>query len=79
MATRQQQRYNATRKKADAFNAAHPEGTPVKYWLGEKAVDPRQSTIQGRAWAPLNGEAVVCVVGHPEAIYLSRIEVIAIN
>lgn len=77
MANRQQQKLDAAHKEATAFNAAHPQSTPVNYWTGTKTETPRQSTIRGRAWALLSGEAIVCVEGHASGIALTHIEVIA--
>ena len=49
---------------AAEWNAAHPIGTAVTYWLGERDGDGLPARTRSEAWE-LGGEIVVSVEGRP--------------
>lgn len=63
---------------AEQWNAAHPVGTPVRYWPiwppieSVPAVDTR---TRSEAWALGDGTAVVMVEGRSGGVALSHIEI----
>ncbi|MDO9016616.1 MAG: hypothetical protein Q8S73_24550 [Deltaproteobacteria bacterium] len=61
---------------ADAWNAAHPEGTLVKYWRGRKSGEP-SGTGATRSPAEARGDdAVVFITGCSGFVCLSHVEVV---
>ena len=74
--TRQTAAYQRARAEADAFNRRYPEGTPVRFWPGVRSVEPRESTVRGRAWALLSGRDYVIpddVKGLAESVLAHRL------
>ena len=64
---------------ADEFNAAHPIGTPVRYWPGLRYKHPGiESRTRTRA-STIGEKPVVSVEGYPGGIALTHIEVIGVS
>lgn len=62
--------------QADAWNAAHPVGTPVRFWPGVREGEGRPSRTRSVAWAP-GHTPMVLVEGYVGGIILSHVEVVA--
>jgi hypothetical protein len=60
---------------ADAFTAAHPIGTPVLFWPGERRGPGRRSAIRTPAWVLGHGAVVVSVDGYSGGINLTHVQV----
>lgn len=58
----------------DAFNAAHPVGTPVRYWPGFRKGDGQPSTTRTAAWVLSGVMPVVCVDGYASAVALTHVD-----
>jgi hypothetical protein len=59
---------------ADAWNAAHPVGTAVRYWSGYREGEGRTSRTRTPAWMLGSDLAVVSVDGHSGGIALTHVE-----
>lgn len=59
---------------ADAWNAAHPVGTPVRYWPGCREGDGKTSVTRTKAQPMSGSHASVWVVGEASCISLSHVE-----
>lgn len=66
----------STPDKAQKFNAAHPVGTPVRYWPGLRRGDGIESVTRTPAWAMGGHTAVVSVEGYAGGIALTHVEVL---
>lgn len=61
---------------ADAFNAEHPEGTPVRYWTGLREGPGRESVTRSAAWVLGGHTPVVRVQDHAACVALSHVEAV---
>lgn len=61
---------------ATDFNAAHPVGTPVRYWPWFREGDGIESVTRTPAWLLGHGEAVVSVDGHAGGIALTHVAIL---
>lgn len=64
---------------AESWNAAHPVGTPVRYWPIWPPIDgvpPVDTTTRTPAWTLGDGSAVVSIVGRTGGVHLSHVEVL---
>lgn len=59
-----------------AWNAAHPVGTPVRFWPWTREGEGRASCTRSVAWAPGGHTPMVLVEGYAGGIALSHVEVI---
>lgn len=62
---------------AEDFNAAHPVGTPVRYWPGLRRGDGIESVTRTPAWCMGGHTPVVTVEGYAGGIALTHVEVIS--
>ncbi len=63
---------------AETWNAAHPVGTPVRYWPvlpPNDCIPPLDTTTRSEAWALGDGSVVVLIVGRTGGVHLPHIEV----
>ena len=60
---------------AETWNAAHPIGTPVRYWTGCREGDGKASVTRTIAQS-MSDHASVWVVGEASCINLSHVEVL---
>lgn len=69
----------STQTTAAEFNAAHPVGTPVRYWPGTRSRTSRSfvSKTRSPAWTLYSGTPVVMVDGYAGGIALTHIQVVA--
>lgn len=58
---------------AEQFNAAHPVGTPVRYWPQDRLGEATDSRTRTPAWTLGSGHAVVSVEGASGGIALSHV------
>ena len=68
----------ARKKKmtADAFNAAYPVGTSVRYWPMVREGEGRLGETRSVAWTLGSGDVIVKVSGYAGGIILTHVEVI---
>jgi hypothetical protein len=62
--------------RAAEFNAAHPVGTPVRYWPELRQGEGIVSVTRTPAWLMGHGEPVVSVEGYTGGIYLTHVAVL---
>ena len=60
-------------RRASAFNAHCPVGTPVRYWPGALEGDGCWGHTRSEAWELPSGEPVVLVTGYAGGIALSHV------
>lgn len=63
---------------ADEWNAAHPVGTPVRYWPvlpPHPGIEPLDTVTRSEAWTLGHGEPVASVKGRTGGVLLSHLEV----
>lgn len=70
-------RANAAQAEADAFNARHAVGAPVRYWPGLKEGPGVESMTRTPAQVLGGHTAVVWVNGRPDCIAITHIDVLA--
>lgn len=58
----------------DAWNAAHPLGTPVRYWRGERQGEGRVGRTRSKAFLFGAGDAVIFVENYSSFVALSHVE-----
>lgn len=62
---------------AASWNAAHPVGSPVRYWPiwpPIEGVPPRDTTTRSEAWTLRDGSVVVLIEGVSGGVHLSHLE-----
>jgi hypothetical protein len=70
--------YASTQREHVArWNDAHPVGTPVRYWTGDREGDGKTSVTRTVADLLDGHTAVVCVEGVASCIALSHVEAVA--
>jgi hypothetical protein len=62
-------------RTADAWNAAHPVGTVVRYWTGEREGKPTGESPTRAPAAVMSGHVSVWIVGCAGGVNLSHVEV----
>ncbi len=60
--------------RVDAFNAAHPIGTPVKFWPGLREGDGLDSQTRSGAWLVGGHTPVVLIENYAGGIALTHVE-----
>ena len=65
-------------RDADAWNAARPVGTPVRYWTGCREGDGKVSATRSRAQS-MGSHASVWVYGEASCIALSHVEALRLG
>lgn len=75
MADRSTARARRAQREVDAFNARHPVGTPVRYWLGVREGPGSTSRTRSQA-ALMSDHASVWIEGVAGSVALSHVEVI---
>lgn len=75
-----ERRTNAERARVDAevaaWNAAHPVGTPVRFWPWTRDGEGRPGRTRSVAWAPGGHTPMVLVEDYVGGILLSHVEVV---
>lgn len=66
---------------ADEWNAAHPVGTPVRYWpvMPKREGEAVDTVTRSEAWSPMersSSRAIVLVKGIAGGVALSHLEVL---
>lgn len=59
-----------------AWNAAHPVGTPIRFWPGDREGAGRSSWTRSEAWLLGGHTAVVMVRGHSGCVALTHVEAV---
>jgi hypothetical protein len=63
---------------ADAFNEAHPLGTPVRYWTGIRQGDGQTAVTRTPAQVLGDHTAVVWVTGESSCIALTHVDAVRV-
>lgn len=72
--TRTEQKTAKVQKEVDAFNAAHPVGTRVRFWTGLREGEGKVSTTRSDAQALSGHTAVVWLTGVSGCVSLSHVQ-----
>lgn len=72
--TRTEKKAAKVQMEVDAFNAAHPVGTRVRYWTGLREGDGKVSTTRSEAESAGEHTAVVWIDGVRGFVALSHVK-----
>lgn len=64
----------AAQAAVDAFNAANPVGTPVRYWTWTRESAGTLGATRSRAYVTAAGTPAVFVTGHNACIVLTHVQ-----
>ena len=77
MATRAEKAAAKAQGIADAWNAAHPVGTQVRYWRGLKEGEPSGTGATRHAAQVMSGHVSVWIEGCSGSVALTHVEVVS--